>query len=57
MNAVGVMAIFAAPMVDQLSVLLDPGAMVESLAAKEVMVGIEFSAVAVNGDPQPARPT
>jgi hypothetical protein len=56
LDAAGVMTMFAAPTVDQLNVLLDPGVMVESVAAKEVMVGIEFSAVAENGDPQPAKP-
>jgi hypothetical protein len=50
------MSMFAAPVVDQLNVLLAPGAMLESLAAKEVIVGIEFSAVAEKGDPQPAKP-
>ena len=39
-NVPGVMAILVAPVVAQISVLLDPDAMVASLALKELMTGL-----------------
>jgi flagellar biosynthesis protein FliR len=39
-NVPGVMAMLVAPVVAQLSVLLDPEAMVAGLAVKEVIVGL-----------------
>lgn len=40
-NVPGVMAIVAAPLVDQLSVLLEPGLMLSGPAANELIVGSE----------------
>jgi hypothetical protein len=39
-NVPGVMAILVAPLVDQLSVLLEPEVMVVALAVKEPIVGL-----------------
>ena len=39
-NVPGVIAIFAAPVVDQLSVLLEPELMLVGLAVKELIVGV-----------------
>jgi hypothetical protein len=49
-NVPGVIAILVAPVVAQLSVLLEPEFMVVGFAAKEVMVGVE---VAVGWEPFP----
>jgi hypothetical protein len=46
-NVPGVMVTFVAPVVAQLNVLLDPDAMLVSLAVKEVIVG--FAPVTVDG--------
>jgi hypothetical protein len=45
-NVPGVMAILAAPVVAQLSVLLEPEAMLAGLAVKELMVGFASAGVA-----------
>jgi hypothetical protein len=45
-NAPGVMAILVAPVVDQLSVLLEPELMLSGSAANELIVGL-FSAFTV----------
>jgi hypothetical protein len=46
-NALGVMLILVAPVVDQLSVLLEPEVILVGLAVKEAMVGLETVAVTV----------
>ena len=45
-NVPGVMAIVAAPVVAQLSVLLEPEAMLAGLAVKELIVGLASCGVA-----------
>jgi hypothetical protein len=46
-NVPGVMAMLVAPVVTQLSVLLEPEAMLVGLAVKEVIVGLPAAALTV----------
>jgi hypothetical protein len=55
-NVPGEIATLVAPRVDQLSVLLEPGVIVDALAAKELIVGTELFPVVIIAETDELQP-
>jgi hypothetical protein len=52
-NVPGVIAMLVAPVVDQLSVLLEPEVMLVGLATKELIVGLLFAVIVTRAIVEP----